>query len=97
MEDLSYLDAYIKIGAFVQPDGWSEAGEVRRSDWDKAPFRLFSRRLNLALAVRIERTGRTLRRVPNTGGLWGVRVRITFVGDGEPDTVVGGWVFTRTA
>ena len=38
----------------------------------------------------IQQTGRTIQRNNKVGE--GVRVRITFVGDGEEDQVVGGWL-----
>lgn len=42
--------------------------------------------------IRVEVTGRTIQRRSDMG--WGTRVRITFVGDGEEDQVVGGWMKT---
>jgi hypothetical protein len=57
-----------------------------------APFRLPSRRYdNIAYLCRVEITGRTLQRRPYDDRLW-IRVRIVFVGDGEPDTESRGWM-----
>lgn len=93
-----------QIGSFVEPDGWRGRGEMLvASDWDEAQFRIpTSIRADgpylptpsgyVEVAVNVEITGRTLRwRGWNRGGSW-VRVRIEFVGDGEPSTFSGGWM-----
>ncbi len=61
-------------------------------DWDAADFRIEGRITNVA--VNVEVTGRRIRQVP--GGGYGWRVKVTFVGDGEPDTTVGGWMYNLT-
>lgn len=84
------LDQASLVGAYVKPDGWRFGGSVVPGG--EYPIRLQGERA--PYAVRIEQTGRYVRRVPGEGGSLGLRVRITFLGDGEPDTVVGGWLFT---
>lgn len=77
-------------GRLVQPDGWQWAMPLTPSDWEQAAFRLPSARYNwVRWAVNVEVTGRTIRNGR-------VRVKITFVGDGEPDTTHHGWM-TLTA
>lgn len=89
-----------QIGSLVRPDEWRNAHRLVESDWSEAPFRLPTGRMmpwadevrEVRLAVRVEVTGRTVRRpFGRYGGRW-VRVRVTFVGDGEPDTHTGGWM-----
>lgn len=57
-----------------------------------APFRLPSQRYaDVSYACRVEITGRKGVRRPYDDRLW-VRVKVTFIGNGEPDTVVRGWM-----
>ncbi len=69
------------------------------SDWDKADFRLYGDDCGLLKghAVRIEVTGRKVRYAPYgfVGGR--IRVKITFPGDGEADTHMGGWICANEA
>lgn len=85
-----------EVGSFVKPDGWT-IGETLTAcdDWSEAPFRIHAYGAGLDLAVRIEVTGRKVRWDSpfSIGG--GVRVRITFVGDGEADEVTSGWMLVR--
>lgn len=96
------FDVTPRVGSFVEPDLWRMGEPLVVSDWDQAPFRIpTSMRAEGAflptpsgfveVAVNVEVTGRTVRRRPNRYGLW-VRARITFIGDGEPDQVTGGWL-----
>ncbi len=64
------------------------------SDWDKAQFRVADPIFGAArgLAVNVAVTGRT---VQMKAGCLMKRVAITFVGDGEPDTVTRGWMRVR--
>lgn len=62
-----------------------------------APFRFPSFALQsvtgcVGPACRVAVTGRTVQLRP--GGCW-VRVAVTFVGDGEPDSVARGWMLVR--
>lgn len=84
----------IEAGTLVITDARTRRGVFEAlvaSDWDGAPFRLPGP--HGALAVRVEVTGRTVRHtVAGLAGVGVVRARITFVGDGEPDEVTGGWI-----
>ena len=74
---------------YVRPDGWKMGGVVYRDPTMPEPFdvRIETHQPVIAsLAVKIETTGR----VANRDGMY--RCRVTFLGDGEPDTVCGGWV-----
>lgn len=91
-------DVTPRAGLGVETDA---CGYARRlvpcDDWDAAPFRLESMYDGgPAVACRVDVTGRTLHRAPYTGTPR-VRVRVTFVGDGEPDTTCGGWMYLEGA
>ena len=47
--------------------------------------------------MRVQITGRKLVRMPGGLGRFGYRAVITWIGDGEPDTVSRGWVMPRPA
>ena len=89
-KDIWGWDAAPKIGRYVRPDGWS-IGECLIAGDDFSSFRLPTNSNGpiKSLAVEIETTGRTLRKA---GGMRCVRVKVTFVGDCEPDQVCGGWM-----
>jgi hypothetical protein len=76
----------IREGLYVEPD-------QNCDDWDKADFRLSSGRLGIDLAVNVEQSGRKLRWPDGFGSNPAVRVKITFVGDGEEDQVTHGWAW----
>lgn len=76
-----------EVGAWIVPDGWHLGGRLIASDWDKAQFRLPAPNTGCDLAVNVETTGRVIR---SHGG---IRVRITFVGDGEADRIRGGFMW----
>ena len=59
------------------------------TDWDAAEFRAYSYFTGNEIACNVEITGRTIQR---RYGSSSVRVRVTFVGDGEPDEVAYGWL-----
>lgn len=83
-----------EVGMWLWPDTRNIGGELLPcDDWDAAPFRLEGHHADVA--VRVEVTGRKVRHVPGSIDARGVRVRITFVGDGRPDTTAGGWLFVR--
>jgi hypothetical protein len=84
----------IKIGCYIRPDNWAFGSRLSASEWDKAQFRLprpntFPNDPIQSLAVNVVITGRSFQR--REGDYW-VRVRIEFVGDGEPPTFCGGWM-----
>jgi len=89
-------DMDIKPGQYIQPDQWYISQPLIEGD-DFSPLRLLTGSGQnggpiKSLAVRVDITGRTLQ--THQGGR-AVRVRITFLGDGEPDTHSGGWLFVR--
>ncbi len=79
-----------KVGTFIKPDGWKFGERLIAGD----SFSTFRLPTGLAvvtsIACEIEITGRELRRAAGMSGM--VRVKITFPGDGEPDTVCGGFM-----
>lgn len=81
----------VKVGSCIRPDGWRFGERLTVSDWNKAQFRLPTGSSGpiKSLAVNVTITGRTWQR--REGDLW-VRVRVEFVGDGEPSVFVGGWM-----
>lgn len=82
----------VGAGAFVAPDNWAHGSFLSDcTEWTLADYRLTSPS-GVPCAVNVEVTGRTIQRAPYTGAAR-VRVRIEFVGDGEPSTSVGGWLF----
>jgi len=80
------------VDRFVKPDGW-DFGERLIAGDDFSSFRLptGSNGPIKSLAVEIEITGRTIQKRMNLNM---VRVRIRFVGDGEPDQVTRGYMET---
>jgi hypothetical protein len=87
------LDVTFGVGARVKVDAWRWGGVLVESDWDKAPYRLRWDMDRPELAVRVEITGskvRWERSLPFNGGC--LRVKVTFVGDGEPDEVCYGFI-----
>ena len=80
----------IKIGTRVWIDGWRLPQPLLPSDWEAAPFRIESfNYVGTTRAVKVEITGRT--RQWKSGEPW-MRAKVTFVGDGEPDVELRGWV-----
>lgn len=79
-----------QLGSAVKPDNWPWYQRLIPGD-SFSPFRIPVNSMGPIkdLAVRVEVTGRTIQRVQ---GYTVVRVRITFPGDCEPDTVCGGWM-----
>lgn len=97
------LEVTPRIGSYVQPDAWKHGEKLVASDWDQAQFRIptgiraggaFTMTPSgyVEIAINVEVTGRTWQRAPYTGTLR-VRCRIEFVGDGEPSSFSGGWLY----
>lgn len=84
------------VGSYVELDTDSRHyfGEhlMACDDWDAAEFRIPVTSLRVPAAVNVTVTGRTIQRRGPGGGRW-VRIRVTFVGDGEPNVNRGGWLF----
>ena len=82
-----------KVGLWVWPDEWELGDHLQPcDDWSEADFRLKAARVGIDLACKVDVTGRTIRQAPGTSVRKFVRVKITFVGDGEADTETGGWM-----
>jgi len=85
-----------KQSDYLQPDGWPEgSGEQIKDDdgykdssFPGCQFRLPTR--DYSLAVNLKVTGRD--HITPLGNLR-CRVKIEFVGDGEPSTFSGGWLY----
>ena len=81
-----YIEA--QVGDYVKPDGWPVGENLSAGD-EFCPFRLKTR--NGMYAVDITVTGN-----PKWNGcLWESRCKINFMGDGEPNNVVGGILYTK--
>lgn len=83
------FDVTPRAGLCVRPDGWQFGEQLIEGDSFSTLRLRTGQRVIESLAVEIAVTGRTLQR--RYGMCW-VRVRITFVGDGEPDVISGGWM-----
>lgn len=79
-----------KLGSVIQPDEWRLSGRLIVGD-DFSRFRLTTNNgIVTSLPVRVEVTGRTIQ---YKNGERTVRVRITFLHDGEPDVTTGGFMY----
>lgn len=80
------------VGMSVKPDTWGIGFcSLIESDWDAAPLRVRTYQPVIeSLAVRIEITGRKV--FAEGPGANIIRCRVVFVGDGEADQSVGGWL-----
>lgn len=90
------LTAEVKAGCTIDLEGRTWAEELVACEVPEfAPYRFPSQTLRAVTgcvgpACRVEITGRTIQiRAGKT--LW-VRCKVVFVGDGEPDTEVAGWL-----
>ena len=84
--------ARVDVGTYVEPEDWG-IGNLLKSGL--AGFCDYYLGTNSGgpikeVAVNVTITGR--KRIRRQGGYSYVRVRIEFVGDGEPSTFTGGWV-----
>lgn len=90
------------VGALIELDGCRLNERLHVCEFPEfAPFRFPSSAVQFVTkgecvgpACRVEVTARKV--VLRPGGCW-VRVAVTFVGDGEPDTVVGGYMAVEFA
>lgn len=94
MSDFYGNDVSVYAGRHVCPDRWQLGNKIRVDETGFATWRIdtFNGGPIASLACEVVVTGRTLQR---RMGSYYVRVRITFVGDGEPDTVTSGWMLIR--
>lgn len=88
-------------GMYVAPDGWRGAsGELIRSDWSEAQFRIISGTPAtsptdsgmIEPAINLTLTGRSVQFAPHNRAPR-VRVRIEWIGDGEPSEYSHGWLY----
>jgi hypothetical protein len=80
-----------RVGMRLKPDHWSVASTLGPCDWPLASFRLPSIFYpGIALACNVQVTSTLIRTFKYHDA---VRARITFVGDGEPDTITHGWLY----
>ncbi len=82
-----------EVGSWIWPDEWKDHGSnLGDCDWwSEAEFFVTGQYNNVA-AVNITVTGRTFQRPWGFSGPKAVRVKIEFVGDGEPSSFSGGWM-----
>ncbi len=77
-----------KPGAYIMMDNWRPMDSLIGGDSFSA-LRLPSNRPGASYAVDIKITGRTYQSFEQC--MW-VRIQITFLGDGGPDTYARGWL-----
>lgn len=87
-------DATPEVGSYVKPDGWMYGTHLEAGltcEFWKCDFYmpLNSGGPIKAVAANIVVTGRTVQR---KAGMYMVRVRIEFVGDGDPSTYTSGYM-----
>ena len=87
-------------GKFIEPDGWNIGENLKGDDGYKdSEFPGCEYRLpagyGYQLAVNVKVTGRTSHYYGGLGtSIYRTRVKIEFVGDGEPSTFTGAWLYT---
>ena len=81
-------------GDFLKLDGWAVGAELTASGDNFSDLRLptFSMGPIKSLAIKVKVTGRKLHR-EIFGNSW-ARVRVTFLGDSEPDTFASGRLYS---
>lgn len=83
------IDCTPRVGLMIRPENWAMSSILLPGD-DFSPFRIrTSNDIIPSLACRVEVTGRTFQK---DKGCRVVRVKITFVGDGEPDQFCRGFM-----
>ena len=94
------------IGLNVQPDGWAkfswsdlqEGNDYSDSSFAGCEYRLPSQGSDAKYAVNISITGRKSHDVGSYGSPWfKTRIKIEFVGDGDPSEFDGGWIYSPEA
>jgi hypothetical protein len=92
------MDKYIpKVGDYIKPDGWKIGEKLLTDDGYKdssfpgCQFRLPAH--DYRLAVNIKVTGKAYWTRTYSGPSFKSRVRIEFVGDGEPSSFCGGYIY----
>jgi hypothetical protein len=90
----------VQEGSEIYVDGWEPwASPLLPSDWKAARYRISTQNASglrggpiKSLACNVTITGRTPQTPFGKGGADCVRVKIEFVGDGEPSTFISGWM-----
>jgi hypothetical protein len=84
-------DRLVKVGVGSIVENQSGRIETLRAcEWEGAEFRYpHAFQPNPAVAVNVEITGRTFQL---RGSVWAVKVRLEWVGDGEPSRFSTGWL-----
>jgi hypothetical protein len=94
------LEVSAKVNSVVQLDSGRferllEGDDYQDSGWDGCDFRypnpIREWATKHAIACNVHITGRTFQDRMGDGRRW-VRVKIEWVGDGEPNTYAGGWL-----
>lgn len=81
----------VKLDSWILPDNWKWGQRLIKGDsFSEFRIPIPNPIVIKDLAVIVEITGRTARRI--AFGEYRVRVKITFPGDGEPDTITYGWM-----
>jgi hypothetical protein len=84
-----------EAGRAILVDGWEGHCSQHLEDCENPEFAAFrlpsGRYTDVAYACEIEVTGRVAQKRPYDGRMW-VRVRITWVKDGEENTSSAGWM-----
>jgi len=88
----TYYDVQPRVGDTIYIDEWGAWADLIEDEtgWEKCDYRIPIKGGFYELAVRIEVTGRTIQW---RQGAPMVRIKIVFVGDGEPDKVCRGWAY----
>ena len=85
------------VGQTLCIDGWSRSSyhawvPLDESEWEAAQFYVTAPFTDARVALRLEVTGRTYQWPFGSDSPKCVRVRVEFVGDGEPSTYGKGWL-----
>ena len=83
--------ATVDVGTYLEPEQWGIGNPLKKGLDGFCDYYLPTNSGGPVkeVAVNVIITGRT--RIRRSGGYY-VRVRIEFVGDGEPSTFTGGWI-----
>jgi hypothetical protein len=87
-----------KAGDYCEPDGWNigqklvaDTDTYTDDGWPGCAFRLHCTNIKIDLGVNVVVTG--MPHYCKYGASYKSRVRIEYVGDCEPSTFVGGWLY----
>ena len=104
-EQSLFIDDALRAEFFsVHPDQWGSCERLIESEWIKAEYRLETgQEVISSLAVNIRVTGRKeYFQHYHTGNgyfkpynMYAIRCKIEFVGDGEPSSYTGAWLYIK--